>query len=47
MPEFSPVARIFTVITEVWHRANRVSVTINLTAIIEVVLIDVLIEGFL
>ena len=36
-------APIFTIITEVWHRANRAVVTNNSTVIIEVMLI----EGFL
>ena len=47
-PELLPAERIFTVITEVWPRANRAVVTNNSIVIIEVVLIDVmLIEGFL
>ena len=41
-------APIFTVITEVWPRANQAMVTNNLIVIIEVVQIKVmLIEGFL
>ena len=41
-------ASIFTVITEVYLRANRAVVTNNLTVIIEVVLIKVmLLEGFM
>ena len=42
------IAPIFTMITEVWPRANRAVVTNNSTVISEVVLIKaVLIEGFL
>ena len=42
------IVPIFTVITEVWPRANRVVVTNNSTAIIEVMLIGaMLIDGFL
>ena len=45
---FQPRGKFFTAVTDVWPHANWAVVTNNLTAIIEVVLIDVaLVGGFL